>query len=489
MNRTIHRWWRLLAMAICLGALGGLAACSSVHYPVNAALKSVDSGSGYRMQQVVRNPGDEELFVILTFSGGGTRAAALAYGVLEELARSRITWRAQQKRLIDEVDLVYGVSGGSITAAYWALKGDRTFDDFEPQFLALNLQSQLIDSATTLSNLWRLGSNRYGRGELLDARLDESLFQGATFADLAQRTQGPFVVISAADLSTGGRFDFTQDYFDLLCSDLGSFPISRAVAASSAVPIVFAPITLWNYAGSCGYRPSKLVAAAADASVPRHLGESREQQRAREMAAFLDVSQKPYIHLVDGGVADNLAVRSLLEAAEMSGKDESSPRSARPLHIRKLLFITVDAGTDYSSQIGLSADTPKLASVIEALSDIPVQRFSTETRLLLQAAFQKWRTQPIGGDMPAGLYTVEVSLRSVVNEQERQSLMRLPTTLYLPGTEVRLLRETAARQVRQAPDFQKLMSEIGVMAPASLSQSDREALQGPADETLRIVKP
>jgi NTE family protein len=319
-----------------------------------------------------------------------------------------------------------------------------------------------------VANLWRLNSSRYGRGEVLEARLDESLFHRATFAELAARKEGPFVIISAADLSNGGRFDFTQDYFDLLCSDLGAFPIARAVAASSSVPLVFAPITLWNYAGSCGYSPSKRLTAASDMSVPRHLGESRQQQRAREMAAYLDVKQKPYIHLVDGGVADNLAVRGLLEAADMSHDDDDPAKVKTPPHLRKFLFITVDAGTDATTPIGKSADTPGISDVIEAMTDISTQQFSTETRLLLQAAFEKWRSQAAQSGQSGdglGLYMVEVSLRSIPSESERHRLMGLPTTLQLPASDVRALRETAGRLVRKSPDFQRLMQEIGARTP------------------------
>lgn len=464
MLRSLLALLRRIGSVNCILVLGGLVGCSTIHYPVNAPLENASQASGYRIGQVVRTPGDEELFVILTFSGGGTRAAAMAYGVLEELGRNEVQWRGKRKRVLDEVDLVYGVSGGSITAAYWALHGDRTFTDFEPQFLARNLQAQLIDSATSLKSLWRLGSNRYGRGELLEARLDEGLFHGATFSDLSRRKEGPFVIISAADLSNGSRFDFTQDYFDLLCSDLDAFPISRAVAASSSVPLLFSPITLWNYAGSCGYRPSDLVAAASVKSVPRHLGESREQQRIREVAAYLDAKQRPYVHLVDGGIADNLAVRGILELAERSRNGAPREKDENPLRIHKLLFITVDAGTDSATQISKSPDTPRIGDVVEALADIPIQRFSTETRLLLQAAFQKWRSQTTAGSTAPSLYTVEVSLRSVSDEVARHDLMRLPTTLFLPKEDVQELRDIAARLVRESPDFKKLMNEIGVKA-------------------------
>ena len=94
--------------------------------------------------------------------------------------------------------------------------------------------------------------------------------------------------------------------------------------------------------------------------------------------------------------------------------------------------------------------------------DIPIQRFSTETRLLLQAAFQKWRSQTTAGSTAPSLYTVEVSLRSVSDEVARHDLMRLPTTLFLPKSDIQELRDTAARLVRESPDFQKLMTEIGV---------------------------
>jgi NTE family protein len=61
--------------------------------------------------------------LILAFSGGGTRAAAFAYGVLEELAATPVVLGGRPRRLLDEVDLISAVSGGSFTAAYYGLYG------------------------------------------------------------------------------------------------------------------------------------------------------------------------------------------------------------------------------------------------------------------------------------------------------------------------------------------------------------------------------
>ena len=47
----------------------------------------------------------------------------------------------------------------------------------------------------------------------------------------------------------GTRFQFTQDYANVICTDLANLPVACAVTASSAVPILFSPITLTNHAG------------------------------------------------------------------------------------------------------------------------------------------------------------------------------------------------------------------------------------------------
>lgn len=72
-----------------------------------------------------------------------------------------------------------------------------------------------------------------------------------------------YQLISATDMTLGTRLDFLQEYFDVLCVDLTDMPVSRAVAASSAVPMVFSPLTLNNHGGQCGYHlPPELIVTA-----------------------------------------------------------------------------------------------------------------------------------------------------------------------------------------------------------------------------------
>jgi CBS domain-containing protein len=71
---------------LLLLALGGCAATR----PVNPPLAHVDLDSGYTYQARLKQSRGKDNLVILAFSGGGTRAAAFSYGVLEVLRRTEV---------------------------------------------------------------------------------------------------------------------------------------------------------------------------------------------------------------------------------------------------------------------------------------------------------------------------------------------------------------------------------------------------------------
>src|SRR5574341_1391543 len=98
----LSRLWPGLAPLVLLALLAGCA--STAHYPLNAPL-SPGAAAGYRFADIPAGDNSDSLAIVLTFSGGGARAAALAYGVLEELRGQRITWEGRTKPLLEEVDL------------------------------------------------------------------------------------------------------------------------------------------------------------------------------------------------------------------------------------------------------------------------------------------------------------------------------------------------------------------------------------------------
>ena len=158
--------------------------------------------------------------------------------------------------------------------------------------------------------MYDLSSPWFGHSHLLERRLNE-LFKGKTFGDLADKPGRPRLLVSATDLSLGSSFEFTWRQFSLICSDLASVPLSFAVAASSAVPIALSPMTLRNYSGSCPAPDLKTDDYASNDYRVRLL---RASQRS-----YLDASTRPFIHLVDGGLADNLGLRALLDRTQRQG--------------------------------------------------------------------------------------------------------------------------------------------------------------------------
>jgi NTE family protein len=275
---------RALTLLLLVAALlGGCAAPAMLGEPL--AAPAGEGGDRFDTAAPARHRDD--LLLILTFSGGGTRAVALAYGVLEQMRADEVQHDGRSHRLIEDIDVVSSVSGGSITAAYLALHGDRLFRDFRTDFLEHDVERDLWWTvALSPSNWLRLGSGKYSRGDLFAGYLDRRLFSGATFGALATAEDRPFLVMNATDLSVAGRFEYTQDWFDVICVDLAKYPIARGVAASSAYPILVAPLTVENRAGSCRYvLPSWIDASAPAAEL------DRRTSLGRRMLAYQDTSQ------------------------------------------------------------------------------------------------------------------------------------------------------------------------------------------------------
>ena len=280
-----------LTAATLIGVTVLAAGCA--RYPMNHPIRQYDRDYGYRFSSVATTGDEDETFLILSFSGGGTRAAALAYGVLQHLAKTPIG--GGRRSLLDEVDVISSVSGGSFTAAFFALNGLAALPDFEARFLRQNVERALLKEALfNPYNWWRLLSPTFSRIDLAAEYYDKHVFDGRTYADLLKRRQRPYLVVNATEMDLGARFDFTQERFDPICSDLQALAIGRAVAASSAFPVLLTPVTLRNYSGTCGYQEPEWVANA--------LGDYAVNQRRYRSALELReyIGGGPPVSAVDG---------------------------------------------------------------------------------------------------------------------------------------------------------------------------------------------
>src|SRR6266851_2316753 len=333
---------RGLAMVALVATLTGCAAG-----PVNPRLDAYGP-DGYRYANVRGEGAEEELFVILSFSGGGTRAAAFSYGLLEGLQAVRYQPATGPARtLLEDVDVISSVSGGSFTAAHYALFGTDGFKRLEDDFLYRDIQGELIRRALLPWNWARLLRADYSRIDIAADLYDEAVFDRATFATLLRTSRRrPYLLLNATDMTLGARFEFTQDQFDLLCSDLSSVPVARAVAASSAFPILLSPLTLHNYSGgACDqFRPPTwLTNGLESTSEPRRVTLARHLMSYRQ-----EVGERPFVHLLDGGLSDNIGLRGPYVA--LSGQDSawSVFSKINQRKIRRVLVIAANAktGTD-----------------------------------------------------------------------------------------------------------------------------------------------
>jgi NTE family protein len=274
----------------------------------------------------------------------------------------------------------------------------------------------------------------------------------------------PFVVINAAALATGARFPFTQTQFDLLCSDLGSISIGRAVAASAALPPFFSAITLESYAGTCG-----------PVSLPGITSSSERAARTRmvrleEARTYVDRSRRPHVHLVDGGLIDNLGLRVAGDFAVEQGGFFELVEALGYRDVTHVVFISVNAETDPNYGIDQSADTPNFFQTLNALK-LPGRAHSFEVAEQLRSSFDVWRDEvrkrrPLarGATGVAGpqFYFIDVSLQAIADEEERNGFQSIPTALTLDPEMVDRLRAIARKLLLESPDFKKLAEDLGI---------------------------
>lgn len=478
-NLNHVRWRSTLSgylVILCILVIVMITGCAS--RPKSIPICCVNPDAGYRPYLLIPKipNNDPNMLFVLSFSGGGTRAAAFSYGVLEELRRTEVIVDGQRRRLIDEVDIITGVSGGSFTALSYALYGEQLFSEYEERFLKRNVQGALVKRILNPFN-WRMFmGGSAGRSELAADYYDEILFEGATFGDLLDKP-GPVAIANGTDLSTGSRFSFFQNDFDLLCLDLNKVRLSRAAATSSAVPVILSPVTFNNYGGNCGYQYPAWVKDVLNPET-RARPAGRIVKRYHEMQDFQNSKDRPFIHLVDGGVADNIGVRVVLETLE---KLTISAGFAEEVGffglIRRIVLIVVNAHSSPRTDWDRKESPPGFATQLFQSAGVPIARYSFETVETMKdrAEIQNWRRElqvarlrlegmseeeAEASVRKFDVTVMDVSFEAIPDPEERAYFMDLPTSFVLSDEEVDGLREIAGRLLRQSSDYQSLVQAL-----------------------------
>jgi NTE family protein len=375
----------LLIIGFCAVLFG----CASIqNAPVNQPGTSPGLAGTVRLN-FEEGAQDNDDVIGLSFSGGGTRAAAFSFGVLTEMEHTPV--RGANATMLDQVDFISGVSGGAVTAAYYGLRKRAALDDFRERFLLRNAEEGL-ETNLNLATIGKALAGGINDSQGFPRWLDANLFNGATFGEFREAGL-PRVWINASDIYNRTPFVFGATTFNAMCSDLSKYPLANAVAASAAVPVAFAPVVIQTFPGKCSVPlPAWIVKARDDRNAPPMLNSF-----AKAIGRYHD-GEMPYIKLLDGGLVDNYGL-SGFTIARLSADTPYGPLSPRQaVRLRRGLFLVVDAKTGVSGNWINTVEGPSGVELVKAAADTAIDAsvstsFTAFDRTMAdwQGSLIKWR--------------------------------------------------------------------------------------------------
>jgi len=245
--------------------------------------------------------------------------------------------------------------------------------------------------------------------------------------------------------------------------------LSFAVAASSSVPVLLSPMTLRNHSQEC--RKNGIAQRIPFAQGTGYRARLYELQQR----SYLDGAARPYVHLVDGSVADNLGVRPLLDRALAGRGVGEGFREVRlePGRVRRLVLITVNAERDPNERVDERDELPSSLEVFDALRFGAGSHATHETQEFLADIARQWgetlQGQAGGQEIftsDARIHVVQVNLRDApADAQGRAALMRIPTAFSVQPGEVAHLVEAGRSVLRRSAAFQALRSDLHATPP------------------------
>ena len=446
--RAESKNWKLIGPGLAMLLASG---CASYGVIVNDTLPASKPAQEYSVRSHTGGK-SSDISLILTFSGGGTRAAALAYGVMQELRDTQVMVEGVNTRLLDEVDTISSVSGGSFTSAYYGLHGDGMFDTFEDVFLRKDIEGKLVKQVLNPFHWF----GRKGRTQRAIEYYQKTIFHDATYADMLKPGH-PLIIINTSDLAYGVRFSFIQEYFDLLCSDLLTYPVANAVTASSAVPVVFNPVVVENYSDCSGIDTSWLGKMRDRAETTRDI---ELTSLAVDLESYSNKSQRKYIHFVDGGITDNMGLRATYDVVTAAGGPEVFLNETNLKLPDKMIIISIDASTEPVQDMDVSNKEPSIIHSIDAVTGVQLHRYNIATLELVETAFIEWAEELSTPEKTVHPYFIELSFEELKQPEARAFFNKVPTSFKLSGEQVDRLIAVGRKLLREHPDFQRLLADL-----------------------------
>jgi len=418
--------------------------------------------------------------IVVAVSGGGSRASALGWTVLQELRRFNYSYGGHTHALVDDVDVISSVSGGSVIAAYYGLYGPERLDAFKTEFLEPdNMQTLGMDAVNPLTwfKIAISGSSSINEIEKL---FDRQLFHGRTFADL-NRPGKPLVILNSTDMAGGEIFTFTPGQFDDICSDFDRQAISAGVASSAAVPVVLTPVTLQNYSVShCLGRPiPQWISQKFKHKLSPYLNieEYKSARYANDLRHGPDIYRDiDYIHLLDGGLADNLGIHGLINSISSIQGPGELLRHINNGDIKKLVVLIINARSgNKNNPLDRSPDHPGLADMVSSVVSVPIDSASSTVNSLLDVLLAQISdaSQLAPPDAEFGqmrVYPIVIDFDQLRDSDPGQKALQaqakaVPTLWSISHENLDVIENAGQLLLHQHPCFQHLLMDLAINAP------------------------
>lgn len=478
---------RVRVLAALLALLAPVGCSPTMQVP---EIGRISRSTGYRAPNMGRTPGEEPAlpgkYVVLAFSGGGTRAAALAHGVLRELEATPAP-TAPGLTLLEGVDMISSASGGSVAAANYVVHGREGYRRLDRQdgFLRHDGMVELVGGVLLAAPFYAVAEA--SRIELLSAMMARKVVGEVRYRDLfaAKAARRPFLVLNAADMASGERFPFTQDQLDLLCLDLGEVRVADAIAASAAFPGALTPLPL-NDRSPCPAQMEKGGREVAErtlleAGMRFDLGQAEcDRRRAEPLQTkeltFRSRGMRQYrllnvdgcgaelppgdprrvgsVHLLDGGIADNLGLAGPLETLTVQGDDHRVTRAMRRGQVTEVVVVAVNARSQPDSTVGRDGRTPGVFSMVWATIGSAIDARSGGLVAQLGVLRDLVRGRTPGREVR--VTTIPVDFELIHDAGCRAAFQGIATTWALSLAEVEALQEVASAMLRANDDYLRL---------------------------------
>jgi NTE family protein len=206
---------------------------------------------------------------------------------------------------------------------------------------------------------------------------------------------------------------------------------------------MFNPIVLKNHTG-CGDQ------ALLDLDSEKEEKNYVTQATVDGLKSYANKEEREYIHLVDGGITDNLGLLALYDIVNVS--DERYVNKIHSSLKPHLIAISIDASTTPDSSMDSSPKEPGLAETINFMTDVQVHRLNEVAKTLFR--YDMHNLEETG---EVATYFIDINLSNIDDPERKRYLNNIPTDLELEPEQVNALIEEGVRQVRENPELARFL--------------------------------